>query len=123
MYQIKNRFTGAVMFECELGAELETASAGVKLGASVKLALKARADLARANLAGANLTGANLTGADLARANLADAYLARAYLARANLAGANLAGAYLADAYLAGDRKSTRLNSSHEFVSRMPSSA
>ena len=27
------------------------------------------------------------------------------------------------DAVLAADRKSTRLNSSHEFVSRMPSSA
>ena len=32
-----------------------------------------------------------------------------------------LTQAQLAD--LAGDRKSTRLNSSHEFVSRMPSSA
>ena len=27
------------------------------------------------------------------------------------------------DAYIRADRKSTRLNSSHEFVSRMPSSA
>ena len=93
MYQIKNRFTGAVMFECELGAGLETASASMKLGAAIEIAVKAGADLA-----GANLAGADLADADLVRANLAGADLADANLVRANLAGAYLARAYLADA-------------------------
>ena len=101
-FQIKSRLTGAVVFTTELGAEFEDKADGVKLGAAVKIAVKARADLARANLAGADLAGADLAGADLARADLADAYLAGAFLARANLAGANLAHAYLAGANLAG---------------------
>ena len=109
---IRHRFTDAVLFSAELSAEYDGASSSVRLGAAVKLAVKAgadlagaylaRANLADANLVGANLADANLASADLARANLAGAYLARAYLAHANLAGANLAGAYLADANLAG---------------------
>jgi hypothetical protein len=101
-FQINNRYTGRVQFECELDASLETESYGAKLGAAIKLALKARADLAGANLAGAYLAGAYLARAYLARANLARAYLAGANLADADLAGANLADANLADAYLAG---------------------
>ena len=50
-YAIKNRFSGAVMFEAELDASYARESDGVRLGAAVKLAVKARADLARANLA------------------------------------------------------------------------
>jgi len=120
--QIRNRWTDAVIFECELSAEFLGMSVQFKLGWAVKKAVKARANLADANLAGANLADAYLARANLARANLAgaylagaylaDAYLADAYLARANLdganladanlAGANLAGAYLAGAYLAG---------------------
>ena len=125
-YEIKHRWTGAVLFTAALGAEYEAASDSVKLGATIKLAISARADLAGAHLAGANLAGAdladaslaganfagaylagaNLTGADLtcaylAHANLADANLARADLARANLVGANLVGANLVGANLA----------------------
>jgi hypothetical protein len=96
-YAIKNRWTGAVIFEAEIGAEYSGQSDSVKLGIAVKIAVKARA-----NLAGANLAGANLVGANLARANLADAYLAGANLAGANLAGANLAGANLVGANLVG---------------------
>jgi len=72
-YQIKNRFSGAVMFEAELDASFERESEGVKLGAAVKLAVKAGADLAGADLAGAYLAGAYLARANLARANLARA--------------------------------------------------
>jgi hypothetical protein len=88
--QIKNRWTGEVMFTADVEAGLGTA--GLKLGAAIKIAVKAGADLA----------GAYLAGADLADADLAGAYLARAYLAGANLAGADLADADLAGAYLAG---------------------
>ena len=91
-FEIKNRFTGSVLFS----VETETLKLAVELG------VKARANLAGANLDGANLARANLAGANLAGANLAGAYLAGAYLDGAYLARANLAGAYLAGAYLAG---------------------
>jgi len=103
--EIKHRETGAVLFSGDLPAEHDGASASVRLGVAVKLAVKADAyladaDLAGANLSGAYLAGANLPGADLARANLSGANLARANLPGANLARAYLAGANLADAYL-----------------------
>ena len=111
LYEIKHRFTGAVLFSLECGSLnicVETAiSARANLtgayltGANLADANLADADLAFANLADAYLTGAYLTDANLADANLADANLADANLARANLAGANLAGAYLARANLA----------------------
>ena len=114
-FQIKNRFTGELAYECELSADIAGKSYSLQLGFTIKKAIEARANLAGANLAGAYLTGANLagaylagaylTGAYLTRANLAGAYLTGAYLTgayltRANLAGANLAGAYLTGAYL-----------------------
>ncbi len=107
LFQIQHCWTGAVLFEAELSAEVSRQPLGSKLGAAIKLALKARANLAGANLADANLAGANLADANLADANLADANLvganlARAYLVDANLVGANLARAYLVDANLVG---------------------
>jgi hypothetical protein len=116
-FEIKNRYTDAVIYTWETDEEVTGLTYGEKLGRAVQAAIKARAYLADANLAGAslaraNLTDANLTGAYLAGANLADAnladanlagaYLAGASLARANLADANLTGAYLAGASLAG---------------------
>ena len=94
-FQIKNRWTRAVQFECELPTKYESKSYGVQLGAAVKIAVGASADLAGAYLTRANLTVVDLTGADLTDANLA-----RANLSDANLTGAYLAGANLADAYL-----------------------
>jgi hypothetical protein len=105
-FQILNRWSGVVQFECELSAELETASQSLQLGFAVKAALKARANLARANLARANLAGANLAGADLAGADLAGA----------NLAGADLAGANLAGADLAADPRVPRISNIHRTV-------
>jgi len=52
-FQIKNRFSGAIQFECELSAEIADKSYSLKLGFAVKKALSADADLADANLAGA----------------------------------------------------------------------
>ncbi len=75
-FEIKNRWSGAAQFECELGVEFETEAFDVRLGAAVKLATKTGANLTGAYLAGAYLTGANLTGADLAGADLAGADLA-----------------------------------------------
>ncbi|HET9864078.1 MAG TPA: pentapeptide repeat-containing protein [Steroidobacteraceae bacterium] len=71
-YQIKHRFTDAVLFDCELPEEIAAQPIGAHLRYAILQAVKA------------------------------GAYLAGAYLARAYLAGADLAGAYLAGAYLAG---------------------
>ena len=93
-FQIKNRFTGAVAYECELSVEVAGKSYNLQLGFAVKKAIEARANLTDANLTGAYLTGANLTGA----------YLAGANLAGANLTDANLTGAKGADLAIARTR-------------------
>lgn len=64
-FEIKSRFTGAVLFAIETDS----------LRLAVELAAKAGADLAGAYLTGAGLAGAYLTGADLAGADLAGAKL------------------------------------------------
>jgi hypothetical protein len=79
-FEIKNRFTGSIIFS------LETAS--MKL--CVEAAIKSGADLSGANLSGANLSWANLSWADLSGANLSGANLSRADLSGADLSGANL---------------------------------
>ena len=66
--EIKHRETGAVLFSGDLPAEHDGASASVRLGVAVKLAVKADAYLAGADLTGANLARAYLAGADLTRA-------------------------------------------------------
>ena len=100
-FEIKSRWTGAVIFTADIDCD-DGASHGIQLGLAVKVAVKARADLARADLAGANLAGADLAYAYLACANLANANMANADLAGADLAHANLAHADLADANLNG---------------------
>jgi len=90
--QIKNRFTGSVIFEYE--------SENNEIKTTVKEAVKSRADLSGADLSRANLSGADLSGANLYRADLSGADLSGAYLYRANLSGANLSGAYLSRANL-----------------------
>ena len=83
--EIKNRWTGKVLFACEAGS----------MGVAVKLAIEAKADLSRANLSGADLSWADLSWANLSRANLSWANLSRAKLSWANLSGTNLSGAIL----------------------------
>jgi hypothetical protein len=110
--EIKNRWTGAVVFECDkdsirMGVEFAVLSRanlyGASLsGASLSGATLSRADLSRANLSGANLYSAILSGADLSGADLSRANLSRADLSRANLSGADLSGADLSRADLSG---------------------
>jgi hypothetical protein len=106
-FEIKHRFSGAVLFTCELPEEIAALSLPRQLGYAVRQAISARADLAGADLARADLARADLAGADLAGADLA-----RADLAGADLAGANLAGADLAGADLAGARNVPETNGS-----------
>ena len=65
--QIKHRFTGAVLFECDAPED--------KSGMAVRYALE-KATASGANLYGANLSGANLSGANLYGANLSGAKVA-----------------------------------------------
>ncbi|MDD5519138.1 MAG: pentapeptide repeat-containing protein, partial [Candidatus Omnitrophica bacterium] len=78
MVEIKNRFTGSVIYtsECE------------NLRQAVIEALSKKADLSGANLSRADLYGADLSGANLSRADLYGADLSRANLSRADLYGA-----------------------------------
>ena len=94
-FEIKSRWSGNVVFACELDASFGDKHYSLQLGAAVQKAVASRANLSRANLSGANLSRANLSGA-----NLSDANLSRANLSGANLSGANLSDANLSDANL-----------------------
>ena len=63
-FEIKNRFTGNVLFAVETDTLCLCVEAAIRSGADLS-----RANLSRANLSGANLSGADLSGADLSRAN------------------------------------------------------
>ena len=69
--QIKNRWTGAVLFTADIPDDTPS---GMEMRAALEKATQERAYLAGADLARANLAHADLTGA-----NLAGAYLAHAY--------------------------------------------
>ena len=86
-HEIKNRFTGDVLFTCDIPEGMESG-------------MIARHALETAIAEGANLQDANLWGANLQDANLQDANLQGANLGCANLWGANLWGANLQDANL-----------------------
>lgn len=105
--QIKNRFTAAVIFECEaesmkIAVKLAIESRANLLGADLSRADLLRANLSRANLSWADLSRANLLGANLLGANLSRADLSWADLSLADLSGADLSGADLSRADLSG---------------------
>ena len=106
-FEIKNRFTGNVQFECKLDIEHQTKSTNFKLGLAVKIAIKQGADLRGTYLRGTYLRGADLRDADLRGADLRDADLRGADLRGVDLQGADLRdadlrGTYLRDADLRG---------------------
>ena len=100
-FEIKSRWSGAVIFTADIEAD-ESASASIKLGLAVKVAVRASTNLRGADLRGADLCGATLRGADLDGADLLYADLLYADLRDANLCGANLCGADLHGANLRG---------------------
>ena len=55
-FEIKSRWSGAVIFTADIEAD-ESASASIKLGLAVKVAVKARADLSDADLKGDDANG------------------------------------------------------------------
>jgi hypothetical protein len=101
-FEIKNRWTGAVQYACELTAEVAGKSYGFQLGFAVMAAHASNAALRGADLRGAALRGAALRGADLSGAALRGADLSNADLRGADLRGAALRGAALRGADLSG---------------------
>ena len=93
--QIKNHYSGNVIFETDAENIGRAISAALKIGADL-----CGADLCGADLRGADLRGANLREADLRGADLCGAYLIGANLREADLRGADLCGADLCGAYL-----------------------
>ena len=90
IFQIKNRWTGAVQYECEIDAAFDGAGFGVRLGLAAKKALDAKANLRGADLSGANLRGCNLRGCNLRESDLREANLRWTKLSGADLHGADL---------------------------------
>ena len=71
-YEIKNRWTGEVLFTCEIPEGMES---GMIARHVAEAAIAADADLRSADLYGANLRDADLRGANLLGANLRGANL------------------------------------------------
>ena len=92
-FEIKNRFTAAVMFTAEIDCA-EDARPSIKLGLAVRLAVKSRAYLSGANLSGAYLSGANLSGADLSGADLSRANLSGEKIKRILASATRIKGGY-----------------------------
>ena len=99
--QIKDRFTGAVLFECDTP---DNVSSGLAVRDALEKAVASRANLSGADLSGADLYGANLSGANLSGANLSGADLSGADLSGADLSGADLSRARNAELAVAQTR-------------------
>ena len=84
--EIKNRWTGDIIYSSEKTTMKE----------AVEESVKSEADLSEADLSEANLSEADLSEANLSEANLSEADLSEADLSKANLFEANL---YEADLY------------------------
>ena len=68
--EIRNRFSGDVVFSCEAGSMKLAVKAAIDADANLSEANLTRADLRCADLTGANLRWADLKWADLSGANL-----------------------------------------------------
>ncbi len=103
-FEIKNRFTGTVLYSGDGETLRDVVVAAVNSGANLSRASLSGADLTDASLSGANLSGANLFAANLDAAYLRGADLGGADLGVADLRGANLRAADLDGAELVGNR-------------------
>jgi hypothetical protein len=111
MIEIKNRWTGNVIFK---GAHATIAAcllAAIAANTNLRGADLRDTDLSGANLRDTNLRGADLRDTDLSGADLRDTNLSGANLSGANLSGTNLSGANLSDTNLRGaDLRDTDLS-------------
>ncbi len=93
--EIKNRFSGSVIFSIETENWKLAVEAAIKSYANLSYANLSSANLRSADLSYANLSYANLSYANLSYANLRSADLSYANLSYANLSYANLSSANL----------------------------
>ena len=91
-YEIKHRYTNAILFATEAETLKEAVEAAVAAGANLDRANLNEANLDRANLNEASLYGANLNEASLNGASLNRASLNEASLNEANLENTKLPG-------------------------------
>jgi hypothetical protein len=115
-YQIKNRFTNAVMFEYTAPDDQVDVNQSKLIGLAVRKALESGAymrgaDMGSVDLRGVDLRGVDLRGVDLRGVDLRGVDLGDADLRGAYLGGADLRDAYLRDADLGGaDLRDADLN-------------
>ena len=100
--QIKDRWSGAVLWEGECDNIREELQAAAKSGADLSGADLSGADLSGADLSGADLSGANLSGVDLSGVDLSGANLSGVDLSGVDLSGVDLSGANLSGVDLSG---------------------
>ena len=96
-FEIKNRWNGSILFECEALSLKLAVEAAVSKGVSL-----CAANLSAANLRDADLSGADMSDADLRATDLSDADLGATDLSDADLGGANLRATDLSGADLSG---------------------
>ncbi len=96
-HQIKHRWTGCVIYECEA----ESFSQCVLRAIDAKVNLRG-SDLSDSDLSGSNLSGSNLSGSDLSGSNLSDSNLRGSDLSGSDLRGSNLSGSDLSGSDLRG---------------------
>ena len=98
--EIKNRWTGDIIFTSTKTTYKEAVEEAVKSEANLSYANLSEANLSYANLSEANLSNANLSEANLSEADLFNANLSEANLSEADLFNANLSEANLFNANL-----------------------
>jgi len=94
--QIKNRFTGKVIFEVE----------ALNIKIAVELAVKQGSDLRGSNLSYSDLRGSNLRGSNLSCSDLRGSNLRGSNLSYSDLRGSNLRGSNLSCSDLRGSNLS-----------------
>jgi uncharacterized protein YjbI with pentapeptide repeats len=106
-YQIKNRFTNAVMFEYTAPDDQVGVNQSKLIGLAVRKALESGVDLRGAYMRGADMGSVDLRGVDLRGVDLRGAYMGGVDLRGVDLRGvdlrnADLGGADLRGAYMGG---------------------
>ena len=103
-YEIKNRWTGDVIFSAE--------TKNFKL--AVKMAVEQKINLSNSNLSNSNLSGSDLSGSNLSGSDLRSSDLSNSNFRGSNFRGSDLSGSDLRSSDLSGsDLRSSDLSNSN----------
>jgi len=94
-FEIKHRFTGAVLFALETDSMLLCVEAAVKSGADLRWSDLRWSNLRGSNLSGSDLSGSDLRGSDLSGSDLRGSNLSGSDLRWSDLRWSNLSGSDL----------------------------